>query len=184
MGLAAVLSMANAAAVPEVRANAPAAKVSLGSLLVVCVVAVVLAVGGSAGALLFLAHSGKLGGASAASAAAQPKAEDVATKNVVLEPLLVNLADDGGHSYLRVSVVLAEAVGKDEKAKPDEKPVPGANAAVRDAILTVLSSKHAADLLAPNGKEELKKELKQAIDQEVPTAEVQTVYFTDFLVQQ
>lgn len=183
MGIAPFPDMANAAAVPEVQASAPAAKVPLGSLLVVCVVAVVLAIGGSAGVLLFLAHSGKLGAASTVSAA-KTKVEDAPTKNVVLDPLLVNLADEGGHSYLRVSVVLAEAVDKDEKAKPEEKPVAGANAAVRDAILTVLSSKHAADLLAPDGKEALKKELKQAINEEVPAANVQTVYFTDFLVQQ
>ncbi len=175
--------MASTAPVPEL-SNAPVAKVSLGSLLVVCVVAVILAVGGCAGVLLYLAHHGKLGAASTAPAATveKAKAETVLTKNVMLEPLLVNLADEDGHSYLRLGVVLAEEAEKDAKAK-EEKPVAGADAAVRDAVLSVLGKKHASELLGANGKEELKKELKDALEAKVPEAKVQSVYFTDFLVQ-
>jgi flagellar FliL protein len=177
--------MATTASVPEV-SSAPAVKVPLSSLLVVCVVAVVMAIGGCAGVLLYLAHHGKLGAASTAPVqvvAEKEKAEAPPTKNVVLEPMLVNLADAGGHSYLRLSVVLAEEVGKDAKAK-DETPVPGADAAVRDAVLTVLGSKTSAQLLAVDGKESLKEELKAALDQQVPDAKVHAVYFTNFLVQQ
>jgi len=151
-------------------------------MLVVCVLAVVLAVGGSAGALLYLAKSGKLGGTSATPTTVIVKAEEVATHNVALEPMLVNLADADGHSYLRLGVVLAEETEKDAKAK-EEKPAPGADAAVRDAVLGVLGKERAADLLEADGKERLKKELKAALDQQAPQAKVHAVYFTDFLVQ-
>lgn len=174
--------MASTVPVPEI-SNAPAVKVPLGSLLVVTVIAVVLAIGGCAGVLLYLAHHGKLGAASTpAPVVVVEKAEALPTHNVTLEPMLVNLADDDGHSYLRLGVVLAEEQEKDAKAK-EEKPAPGADAAVRDAILSVLGKKHASDLLSPDGKDTLKKELKAALDAEVPTAKVQSVYFTDFLVQ-
>ena len=175
--------MASTAQVPEIAPSAPTAKVPLGSLLVVCVVAVVLAIGGCAGVLLFLAHSGRLGAASTTQVIVEkPKADDVPAKNVALDPMLVNLADEDGHSYLRLGVVLAEDPGKDAKAK-EEKPAPGADAAVRDAVLGVLGKKRAAELLAADGKEQLKKELKAALDAQVPEAKVRAVYFTDFLVQ-
>lgn len=176
--------MASIAPVPEV-SNVPAVKVPLGSLLVVCVVAVVLAIGGCAGVLLYLAHHGKLGAASAAAPVVvveKQKADAPPTKNVMLEPLLVNLADEDGHSYLRLGVVLAEEVDKDSKSK-EEKPTPGADAAARDAVLSVLGKKHAGELLSPDGKDTLKKELKAALDEQVPEAKVRSVYFTDFLVQ-
>jgi len=176
--------MASTASVPEVATSTPAVKVPLGSLLVVCVVAVVLAIGGCAGVLLYLAKHGKLGAASSAQPTViveKVKEEAVPTKNVMLEPMLVNLADEDGHSYLRLSVVLAEEQEKD--AKKEEKPEPGANAAVRDAVLSVLGKKHAAELLAVDGKDALKKELKAALTEQVATAKVQSVYFTDFLVQ-
>ena len=151
-------------------------------MLVVCVLAVLLAVGGSAGVLMYLAKSGKLGGGAAAPATVVVKTEEVATHNVALEPMLVNLADADGHSYLRLGVVLAEETDKDAKAK-EEKPAPGADAAVRDAVLGVLGKEHAADLLAPEGKEQLKKELKAALEEQAPQAKVRSVYFTEFLVQ-
>lgn len=164
--------------------KAPAVKVPLGSLLVVCLVAGVLAIGGSAGVLLYLAKHGKLGAASTVQTVMveKEKAESTPTRNVPLEPLLVNLADEDGHSYLRLGVVLAEELEKDAKPK-EEKPAPGADAAVRDAVLGVLGKKHAADLLSADGKDSLKKELAAALKEQVPEAKIRSVYFTDFLVQ-
>jgi flagellar FliL protein len=177
--------MASTVQVPEVAGQAQSAKLPLVPLLLVCVVTAVLAVGGCAGVLFYFVHSGRLGGVAGVAqsgVAKDAKAEDAPTKNVALEPLLVNLADDDGHAYLRLGLVLAEEVSKD--AKPaEEKPGPEANAAVRDAVLDVLGKKHAAELLQSDGKDALKKELKAALDARVPEAKVRAVYFTDFLVQ-
>ncbi|MDE1161706.1 MAG: flagellar basal body-associated FliL family protein [Acidobacteriaceae bacterium] len=174
--------MASSAAVSDVQPSS-VVKVPLGSLLVVCVVAVVLAVGGSAGVLLYLSKHGKL----VSTVQLQPAVPETAkeatpTHNVMLEPILVNLADADGHSYLRLGVVLAEELEKDAKPKED-KPAPGGDAAVRDAVLGVLGKKHAAELLEPEGKDALKKEVREALEARVPTAKVRAVYFTDFLVQ-
>jgi len=172
--------MASTSQVPDLTQTPPALKLPLLPLLICCLLAVFLALGGCGGLVYFLARTGRLGAASAPSAAATKVEPPVTTHPVVIEPLLVNLADDDGHSFLRVSIVLGEA---EEKKATEEKPAPGANASVRDTILEVLGRQHSADLLDPTGKERLKKELKVALAAHVPEAKVQAIYFTDFLVQ-
>jgi len=163
----------------------PAAKVPLMTLLVCCVVTVILAVGGAAGTMLFLSRAGKLGGGTVPSTDnATKKSADVATHTVTLEPLLINLSDEGGHAYLRLGVVLAEEDDPAAKPKEEAKPVVGADAAVRDTIFDVLGRQSSTALLAPDGKEALKKSLMAAIALHNPELHVKTIYFTDFLVQQ
>lgn len=172
--------MASTPQVPDFTQPPPALKLPLLPLLICCLLAVLLALAGCGGLVYFLARTGRLGPAMGAPAAAIKVQAPVATHPVVIEPLLVNLADDDGHSYLRVSIVLGEA---EEKKVAEEKPTPGANASVRDTILDVLGRQHSAGLLDPSGKERLKKELKAGLDEHVPEARVQAIYFTDFLVQ-
>jgi len=170
---------------PAPDAAIPAAKVPLMILLLCCLLSVVFAVGGAAGAMMYLARSGKLSASAATPAVAAPAKKDapVTTHPKALEPLLINLADEGGHAYLRLSVVLAEEDEPGAKAKAEEKPVAGADASVRDTIFDVLGRENSAALLAPDGKEKLKGELKAAIDARNPELRVKTIYFTDFLVQ-
>jgi len=112
------------------------------------------------------------------------------THAMVLEPLLVNLADAGGSSYLRVALTLrvADVADKkgakasDEKSKND-KGAEDAVAAVRDTVLTVLGRQTADGLLAADGKEHLKTELKAALAEHNADLKVKDVFFTDFLVQ-
>ncbi|MFC6644290.1 flagellar basal body-associated protein FliL [Granulicella cerasi] len=177
--------MGSSAVVPgNSSATSASVKVPIGSMLIVGVITALLAIGGCAGVLLYLAKKGKLGAASATPApVVVNELHDDATplQNVMLETMLVNLADADGHSYLRIGVVLGEEA--DLKAKKEEKPVPGADAALRDAVLGVLGKKQSAQLLADAGKEDLKKELKIAVNEAVPSAHVRAVYFTDYLVQ-
>jgi len=163
----------------------PAAKVPLMTLLICCIVTVVFAVGSAAGVMMFLARSGRLGSApmsSSGSVAAKSTGE--ATHTEALEPLLINLSDEGGHAYLRLGVVLAEEDDPAAKPKNEVKPVAGADAAVRDTIFDVLGRQTSAALLAPDGKESLKRRLMTAITLHNPELHVQAIYFTDYLVQQ
>jgi len=93
-----------------------------------------------------------------------------------LDSFVVNLADPDQRSYLRVGIDLGlgRVIGKD-----DSVPV----ALVRDAILGVLSQKTAEDLLGAQGKEKLKDDLQQALNQRAPELDVREVYFTEFLIQ-
>jgi flagellar FliL protein len=109
---------------------------------------------------------------------------------VALEPLLVNLSDAGGSSYLRVAMTLrvadvAEKKGAKAKGEKDkeEKSSDEAIAAVRDTVLTVLGRQTADDLLAADGKDHLKLALKAGFAEHNADLKVIDVFFTDFLVQ-
>ena len=56
---------------------------------------------------------------------------------------------------------------------------------IRDVIIRILSSKHADDLLTQDGKERLKEELLEGINEAVGLEEpaVTGVYFTEFIIQ-
>ena len=69
-----------------------------------------------------------------------------------------------------------------EKTK-DDKGTEDAVAAVRDTVLAVLGRQTADGLLAADGKEHLKAELKAALAEHNADLKVKDVFFTDFLVQ-
>ncbi len=111
------------------------------------------------------------------------------TRAVVMEPMLVNLADGGGGAYLRAGITLrvtdaAEKNGakKDEKAA-ESKMSKDAEAAVRDTALAVLGRQTSEELLAADGKEKLKAELKAAMAEHNADLKVEDLFFTEFLVQ-
>jgi len=158
-------------------------------MLLAVVTGVAIAAVGTGGVVYYLARTGRLpmqGGKAQKTEAVIP----VTTHAMVLEPLLVNLADAGGSSYLRVALTLRVADGadkkgakaKDEKSK-DDKGADEAVAAVRDTVLTVLGRQTADGLLASDGKEHLKAALKAALAEHNADLKVMDIFFTDFLVQ-
>jgi flagellar protein FliL len=93
-----------------------------------------------------------------------------------LEEFLVNLADNDAH-YLKATVALGLKKGvTEEKLKEHVAPI-------RDAVVSVLSSMHLRPLGTEEGKEELKKVLKERINKVVPDAPVMEIYFTAFTTQ-
>ena len=120
------------------------AKFPLLPLLIAVVVGVLVAGLGVGGVGYYLVRTGRLPGREGSARKAESGAP-ATTHPMVLEPLLVNLADAGGSSYLRVAMTLrvADAVeGKDAKAKEEkpkeDKEASDATASVRDTMLTVL----------------------------------------------
>jgi flagellar FliL protein len=107
------------------------------------------------------------------------------THLLVLDPLLANLADEGGSSYLRVSMTLQveDAAAKKDSAKKGSNSGDDAMAAIRDTALTVLGKQTTEGLLAPEGKEHLKAELRQALAERDADLKVKQIFFTDYLVQ-
>jgi flagellar FliL protein len=166
-----------------------ATKIPVVPLLIAVVLGVVIAVLGVGGVVYYLAHTGRL----PMQGRTPQKIEvdtPVTTHAMVLEPLLVNLADAGGSSYLRIALTLRvadiadkkDAKAKDEKSK-NEKAGDEDGAAVRDTVLTVLGQQTADGLLAADGKARLKAELKKALAEHNANLKVMDVFFTDFLVQ-
>lgn len=98
-----------------------------------------------------------------------------------LEGFTVNLADPEETHFLRATIDL----GVDHLPEGNDKerlaalPVPR----IRDAILSVLTVGKADVLLTAEGKAQLKKNLIDALNRDVPELGVREVYFSEFLVQ-
>jgi flagellar FliL protein len=159
-------------------------------LVAAVIVSVVIATGCVGGFLYWAIKSGKLPVGGGNRAVEVVKVEPIPTKLVALDPLLVNLADEGGRSYLRLALTLrVEDPPQDKNAKavegkPEKGPPKNENeAAERDTALTVLGKETSEQLLAPEGKEEMKGLLKNAFTQRVPEVKVDEVLITEFLVQ-
>jgi flagellar protein FliL len=162
----------------------PVLPLVLAAVLGVAVTALVVG-----GVVYYLVRSGRLP-AHDSSAHKAEAAVPMTTHVMALEPLLVNLADAGGSSYLRVAMTLrvADAATKRdakprEEAAKDNKAGDEAMAEARDTVLTVLGRQTPDGLLAPDGKERLKAELKAAFGAQNTDLKVVDVFFTDFLVQ-
>ena len=178
--------MATTPPVIQAKITSDPVKLPLMPLIIAVVLGVVIATSAVGGVVYFLLRTGKLpirGAATPApSTAAPPK-----THMVALEPLLVNLADASGSAFLRVGVTL-EVVdpegGNQDKKNAESKSAPkDTDAALRDTALAVLGRETSERLLAPEGKEAVKQELKDALAKRNSEVKVADLFFTDFLVQ-
>lgn len=103
-----------------------------------------------------------------------------------LEPFVVNLAAAGGHGFARIGLTLhlATPAGTKKKASGEkDATADDLRDMVRDQIINVLNRQQSADLLAPNGKERLKRAIEAGITAKNPQLQVVDIYFTEFLVQ-
>lgn len=96
---------------------------------------------------------------------------------VELQPFIVNLADREEPKYLRMTVSLG--IGDGAEGKPD----PLFTTKVRNAILAIVTTKTAEDILTVKGKTELRKEMLRAARAVVDKPQVHAIYITDFIVQ-
>ncbi len=94
-----------------------------------------------------------------------------------LDPFIVNLADEGGKRYLRITMDLeltAEAVVDDlQKRLPQ----------MRDSILVVLPSKRFEDIRTVEGKASLRNEIIANLNGLFGHESISNIYFTEFVVQ-
>lgn len=115
--------------------------------------------------------------------ASKARDSSAAPKYIVhLEGFTVNLADPEETHFLRATIDL----GIDRLPEGAQKDKPSLSlpvARIRDAILSVLTVSKANDLLTPEGKAQLKKNLLDSLNRAVPELDVREIYFTEFLVQ-
>ena len=177
--------MSTATAPTETAASLPA-RIGFSSLLLCTVLSTLVSLLVAGGSAVWVVRSGKLGTAPSATTA---KAEIPVPSHVLaLDPLIVNLMDGNGQSFLRAGVSLRiadEPKAKGEKAEEakGDKVAAGPAAELRDTTLMVLSNQSADRLLAPGGRDLLKASLKDAFSKQNREVHVLDVYFTDFLVQ-
>jgi flagellar protein FliL len=99
---------------------------------------------------------------------------------VNLEPFLVNLADEDAARFVKVTFKIGlEEAGLGEEYGGD----PVIIAAMRDRILSLLSAKTSDELLSAEGKDKLRKELREKISEILPKGKVVEVFILDFVVQ-
>ncbi len=91
-----------------------------------------------------------------------------------LDTFVVNLSSG---KYLRIQIQF-EFNGRDIPKRMYAKLVP-----LRDAIITDLSSKSADDLGVGKGREGLRNELRDTVNEMLGKEEVKKVYFTQFVIQ-
>lgn len=136
----------------------------------------VLAVAGGGGSAWFVTQRSRIANASPAESFNAPK------HIIRMEGFTVNLADTEETHFLRVTLEL----GVDRLPEgADREKIASAipTARIRDSILSVLTACKAEPLLTPEGKAQLKKNLIEALNRNVPELAVRDVYFTEFLVQ-
>jgi flagellar FliL protein len=159
-------------------------------LILAMVAAVFVSVLTMGGAMFYLVRSGRLPVQKGLAVEVRPAASapPVAAHSMVLEPMVANLADAGGATYLKMALTLRIADDPLAKGTPakEEKPAKGisdSEAAVRDTVLMVVGRQAADELLASGGKERLKSQIKAALAEHNPDLKVMDLYFIDFLVQ-
>lgn len=95
-----------------------------------------------------------------------------------LEPFLVNLADEGEANFVKATISLGLAAEPEGETWNDVTV-----AAVRDSVISLLSSKKAEQILTPQGKDTLRKEVRSKVNSLSPDLNVLEVYIVDFVVQ-
>jgi flagellar FliL protein len=94
-----------------------------------------------------------------------------------MEAFIVNLADQDFQRYLKIKIDLQRS---DLKAGEEfDKRMPK----LRDAVLTILSAKTYKEICDSTGKTKLKEEIKQKGNQVWEGFKIETVYFTEFVIQ-
>lgn len=112
---------------------------------------------------------------------------------VPLKERIVNLADQGVSRYLKTSIVLELAdhsgkplpKGEEYKKAQDEllKEIKPSQPIIEDTIMSILTSKTAAELMSNDGKDKLKTEIKIRLNKALKEEEILSVYFSDFIIQ-
>lgn len=169
---------------------------SKAKLLIIVGIALAVLLAGGGAAAFFMSQKGNDGEGESARAAAgeeaeaeeqdAPKAKKKAKKKaksghppifVSLDPFTVNLSDTDADRFAQIQLVL-EVTEKtvDEELKAQ---LP----AVRNAILLLLSSKNARELLTLEGKEKLATEVVAATAARIGEDKVESVHFAQFIVQ-
>jgi len=168
-------------------------KKSKGNMVLIIVIAllVLLLVGGGAAAFFLLGSSGEEAAAEGAPAAqhqeaAKPdkkKTSKKSTDHLAIGPMypmaqfVVNLLSESGNRFLKVAIDLELS---DVKLQPE---MDHKKSLIRDIIIRTFSSKTFEEISTLKGKDKLKDEVLEKINENLSDGQVKNIYFTDFVVQ-
>ena len=138
-------------------------------ILIIIPLLLVLLGGGGAGAYFKFAR--------APAVSTEEKKQVESTVYYEMDTLIVNLADPGGKRFLKATIKLKmSSPSVMEECKSH-------NFQMRDLVLTLLSSKECEEVMSPEDKLVLKKQIMETLNRMLQKGQALDVYFTEFLVQ-
>jgi len=143
-------------------------------ILPIVIVVIVLGLAGAALQLGWLAIPGLSDGSKAESSGSEKEEMGPIVK---LNPLIINLKEENGKSYLKTTIVLE--VGKKNQLEEVKKML----SLLTDTVILTLSDKRLEELRQPESKENLKSELLSKMNQPFPLKMIKRVYFDEFLYE-
>ena len=148
-------------------------------LLIVVIGALLVSLLGVGGYIVYTQVLGGGGEEAKKEAAKAAELKEAAKLGIVtaLDPFIVNLTDDAGKRYLKVTMQLEldnEILNEEITNKMPQ---------IKDSIITVLSSKSTDDLLTIDGKFKLKEQIQTRVNVLLKTGVIQNVYFVEFVIQ-
>lgn len=176
--------------------------------MLIIIIAVVVLLAGGGGAAFFLMGSKKPaeGEEGAEHEEEHVHEEEAETATVELEPVIVNLSENA--SFLKTKMMIEYNIkvveGASNHGAPGEKGAEGGGHGggdkgggglpgvlgkkvhiIKDSIIRVLSSKKPGDVLSLEGKDKIKEELLQALNEACAQQEdcVTNIYFIEFIIQ-
>ena len=165
------MAEAESVAVPETEK-----KSKLGLWLVLGVVVLLLGVGGFLGWRYFIGGKAASANAKSGDSGKMGKVKSMMS----LDSFLVNLADEDSARFVKVTFRLGLDESKlGEEYSSDQVVL----AATRDRIISLLSTKKADDIRTPEGKEQLRKEIREKVNEILPKGKVVEVFIMDIVVQ-
>lgn len=143
---------------------------------------VVLLLGGGGGAAWYLGFLGGVPEGTEADAAPLDPTAGMADPTVPgamleIDPFIANLADESGARYLKTTFQIefaTDIVPPDAEARTPQ---------IRDLLLTLLTSKSFEEIRTPAGKQNLREDIINRVNQAIDDDTVRAVYFTEFIVQ-
>lgn len=109
---------------------------------------------------------------------AEEKAAKASTGPVFpLDTFIVNLAEESGRRYLRVTIELELGDEKLKKEVQERSPM------IRDTILMILPAQKAESVLSLEGKNELRNAILGKLNGLLKTGKITNLYFTEFVIQ-
>jgi len=147
-------------------------------IIMAVVLLVVLGGGGFFAFKTFVAPDGATATADAEAEAAAAEAEEKLAEvtMVQLDPFIVNLQDNTGTRYLKLTLQL-------EMGGVSEEEVKAKTPQIRDSIIILLTSKTYSEVGTVEGKYLLRDEIAARMGQVMGEAEIKGVYFTQFVIQ-
>ncbi|MCC6954309.1 MAG: flagellar basal body-associated FliL family protein [Deltaproteobacteria bacterium] len=151
--------------------------------LIMIIVAVLVLVGGGAGAFFVMGGSGSEEGGEEGEEGEEHGEEEGAEGEhgelpgaiMPLETFIVNLQVKG--SFLKTTINLEFADPELPHSAENDMPK------IRDAVIRVLTKKEAKEILTPEGKDKMRDEIKETVNQSLGSEDVVGVFFSEFIVQ-